>query len=162
MNGQTGDIYLLKARKGPVWILFGIMGGPWIFVLASDPRDRVAPAFLVLAGLFCLVLLVMSRYITIYLDNEKMVVSDAVRRRTVFWSEVYASSIEWSVEGLHGARPVWLFRLKNGAQVDLTLGYYSRADMTLLARFLLDRLKGAALSPKVLAIAEGRFPRYLF
>jgi hypothetical protein len=161
MAGAAGTTYLLKARKWPVWILFAIMGGPWIFVLASDPHDRVALAFLLLAGCFCLLLLFMSKFITIYLDDEKMVVSDAWRKRTLYWSDVQASSIEWGIEGHHGGRLTWIFRKSDGSPVDLTLGYYSRADMTLLARFLTDKARGATFSRKVRDMAEGRFPWYL-
>ncbi len=159
---SAGPTYLLKARPGPVCVLFGIMGAPWIFVLALDPADRTALAFLLLAIFFCLFLLVMSRFISICLDEEKMVVSDAIRKRTVFWRDVSASSIEWGVEGGHGGKLTWIVRLRDGRQVDLTLGHYSRRDMTLLARFFLARTSSAALSPRVHDIAGGRFPWYLF
>jgi hypothetical protein len=138
------------------------MGAPWILVLSSDPQDKAALAFLLLAVVFCLFLLITSRYITIYLDEEKMVVSDALRKRTVFWADVYASSIGWELEGMHGGKPAWTIRLKDSRQVDLNLGYYSRRDMTLLARFFLARTGGAVLSQKIHDIAEGRFPWYLF
>ncbi len=90
-----------------------------------------------------------------------MVISDLMRRTTILWDDITFSTVSWTIEGIHTASLNWVFRTKGKKDIEVRLGYYSRADMIILANHLIDRSKEAKISEKIYQIAQGKFPWFL-
>lgn len=154
--------YTIRSRTWPVWILFGMTALPGTFLMMTSPADKDG-ALLFFAG--CLLSLFgygLGKSFSIYLDDEVLVFKAIGRKRTMHWTNMKATSLNWSAEGGHGASYHWDFESFKNKQLHIPLGYYSRADRKLLAKQTVDRAKNATIAPSIHRLAEGRFPWYLF
>jgi|GEM_PF-2176057 len=158
----TQASYTIKSRAWVAWLLFLLIGGPFVIVLIMNPNDKVSQLFFAISLVFCFLLYISTKHIRIYLDEEKMIISDLIRKRTVLWDDIIFSTVSWAPEGYHSASLNWIFRTKNKKNIEVKLGYYSKSDMIILANQLIERAKAASISDKIYRISEGKFPWYIF
>ncbi len=152
--------YIIRARAWLAWTILLLSALPIALSQTLHSYDRGAIAFLFLSFLFCLILYITIKKIQIYIDDDKMVISDLLRKRTLLWADVIASDVTWSVEGGHSASLNWIFETIKKKHIEIKLGYYSRGDMTILANQLIEKAKTANISKKIHNMAENKFPWY--
>ena len=111
--------------------------------------------------LFCITFYLVNSKHYLYLDNQILVYKTVLSKKEMNWEDIVRSDIGWSVEGTHSASINWKFETKHNKQLEIRLGYFSRADMQILAQQLIDRAPHAQFSKKIYQFAEGKFPWYL-
>jgi hypothetical protein len=152
----------IKARTGPLWILFFITGMPAILLLIAEPKDKAGPYLFVAACLLCALLYGLSRTMKIEFDDERLVYSAYGKKKSIRWNDITVSNLSWSIEGGHTASYNWNFVMTDGKELHIPLGYYSRSDMSVLANQAIDKAKNAVLSKTVHQMAEGKFLWFVF
>jgi len=153
--------YVIKSRAWIAWLIFLLLGVPFLLIIIENPDNKASQLFLVISFLFFFLLYITTRYINIYIDHEKMIISNLVGKKTVLWKDISISTVYWTVEGIHTASLNWTFETKDQKTVEVKLGYYSRADMIVLANHLIEKSKEATISEKIFQMSEGKFPWYL-
>lgn len=158
----TQASYTIHARAWLAWTILLLTALPLILAQILSPTDdkRFLP-FIILIIIFCSILYATTKKIKIYIDEDKMVISDLLKKKTILWTDISSSDISWSAEGSHSISLNWIFKKVNNKSVEIRLGYYSRIDMTILANQLIEKAKDASISKKIYNIAEGKFLWYL-
>lgn len=158
----TQASYTIHARARLAWAILLITALPLSLAEILDSNhDKRFLLFIMLLILLCFILYATTKKIKIYIDEDKMVISDFLKNRTLLWTDVSFSDISCSVEGSHSVSLNWIFKTVNKKSVEIKLGYYSRTDMTILANQLIEKAKDARISKKIYNIAQGKFPWYL-
>jgi len=157
----TQASYVIKSRAWIAWLIFLLLGVPFLLIIIENPDNKASQLFLVISFLFFFLLYITTRYINIYIDHEKMIISNLVGKKTVLWKDISISTVNGTVEGIHKASLNWTFQTKDQKTVEVKLGYYSRADMIVLANHLIEKAKDVTISEKIFQMSEGKFPWYL-
>jgi hypothetical protein len=155
-------LYTIRARTGPIWIMFALSGLPGLILLFTEPEIKGGWFLFLASSLFCLFLYIDSKYRKIEISEEALTYFAYGKKRSMRWEEIVATKIAWEIEGGHSASYNWRFFTVNKKEINIPLGYYARPDMQLLASQVNIRAINATLSDSVFAIAGGKFPWFLF
>ena len=155
--------YIIAGRKAIAGWFFASLAIPvFVAFLVSELDGKAFLFFLAAWGVIALLILATTIPTKIVLLHDGFVYTPSFgKSQKLRWSEVTSTSIEV----LPVAATVyftWNVQTFSGRHVDIQLGYFSRSDMRLFATQLIQHTKGAHISAKVQAIAEGRFPWWLF
>jgi len=154
--------YTIKIRTWPVWLIFALSGIPGAILLITEPASLAGAYILSASCVFVLLLFAFSKGYKIYIDDEELVFIAFGRKRSIRWTDIRSTSVEWEALGLEAAGPSWAFQSFDRKEIRIPLGYYSRHDIKQLARQTISKAKSANISEKVYKFAEGKFPWYFF
>ncbi len=152
---------VIKARRWPILILFAIAGLPFCIAYLMNPQDKALLYFAFGVAFLCVCFALIITRLKIFLDNDLLRIEMLFKKQEVFWRDIVASKLSWQIEGGHTASLNWMLQTKN-AKIEIGLGYYARKDMKIIAQQLIDKAKEAEIEDKIYAMAEGRFPWYIF
>ncbi len=84
----TQASYVIKSRAWIAWLIFLLSGVPFLLIITENPEDKASQLFLVISFILWFLLYITTRYINIYIDHEKMIISNLVGKKTVLWKDI--------------------------------------------------------------------------
>jgi hypothetical protein len=155
----TGE-KVLHARNWPA--LIPLVLAVIIFIFFSpqhnDATMIVVCGFLVLAALFMRILLASVRII---MDDSGLNHKTLFRSRTVAWKNISKTYLRYRHHGKSGGH-YWFFEDADEKRLRFPLRLFSRRSLQELAAFTVAKRKEAIFDERILNMAEGRFPWYIF
>ena len=151
---------LLKPRK---WPAFLPLAAAVIILLFISPQKNdwtlpVTCGFLVLMSVFFYALLAKSE---VRADDEGIHYTHLFFKKEMTWQDVSRMYIKYRHHGKTGSH-YWFFENPDGKKLRFPLSMYSRSQLQSLAREV-SRLRSSAIfDDRIAAMAEGRFPWYIF
>jgi hypothetical protein len=97
----------------------------------------------------------------IELDNEGITHKNPCRTKTILWSKVARSYFKIVSTGKSSKR-MWYFEGNNKERLRFTTRLYSRKALRSIAEALVIKCPEARIEQKIINIAEGEFPWYIF
>ncbi len=152
----------IKARRSLAGLLLLFLGLPFLLLaLFETDKQLFSLGFLGFVALLSGIAWLVLGKMWIEWDEQELRLHHALRTDRIRWHELVHSSTEWQPQAANTISFNWNFELADGRTHTIGLGYYSRADMQLLARTLLKRAPQARFGKRIHDFAEGRFPWYL-
>jgi hypothetical protein len=152
----------IKFRKMPLYVIAAILVlFGYILIDTGKLNDT---ANLVAGGIVLAILLLFyfSSKLNLVIDN------DGITQERFFgkvmelpWTNIKTSSLAWHFHG-HGANLLWEFTCYEGKNFSITPTYYSRKDVRLLAEAVVLKCKQAVIDKRIINMANGKFPWYIF
>lgn len=153
--------YTFRARLWPIWIIALVLVGPFLLLFIHDPQDKRIHFLLILPILICVALFIIEQYHKIYIDDQILQVQTILNKKAIRWKSITRSYISWHID-IHTAAPLWHFESTEHNNFFITFGYFSRNDMQIIAQQLIDKAPKARIDDKVINMAHGKFPWYVF
>lgn len=96
----------------------------------------------------------------ITIDNEGLSYKSIFTSKQFAWGDVNKTYIKYKSHGKSGNH-YWFFELING-RFKFTTGLYSRRSLQQIAQAVMEKCKNAQVEDRILNMAEGKFPWYIF
>jgi hypothetical protein len=96
----------------------------------------------------------------ITIDNEGLSYKSIFSTKQFAWIDVQRTYIKYKSHGKSGSH-YWFFELINGRFKFIT-GLYSRRSLQQIAQAVMEKCKNAQVKDRILNMAEGKFPWYIF
>jgi len=156
----------LKARKWPLLVLYIVIGAPaaWLALQKDDSYDPQQKVFIfilfALTHLLILFFWYVASQIEIQIYNDSLIYKTAFKTKEIAWRNITESELEFHFHS-HGGRAQWnIVSPEKIIKIDPT--YFSRKDTRMIAEVLVDKCRSAKISDNVKAMANGKFPWYVF
>jgi hypothetical protein len=150
----------LRPRKFIFLIPLIFCVGLFIIVGAQkSPSIEVELIFLIPLGIL-LIIWTAYRRIILTIDNEGLTYKSIFSTKQFAWNEVQRTYIKYKSHGKSGSH-YWFFELVNG-RFKFSTGLYSRRSLQQVAQAVLEKCTTAQVEDRILNMAEGRFPWYMF
>lgn len=150
----------LRPRKFVFLIPLAFCIGLFIIVgMQKNLPTEVELIFLIPLGILLIIWLGFRR-ILLTIDNEGLTYKSIFRTRQFSWNEVQKTYIKYKSHG-KGGNHYWFFELANG-RFKFTTGLYSRKSLQQVAQAVLEKCNNAQVEDRILNMAEGKFPWYMF
>ena len=83
------------------------------------------------------------------------------KQKEMKWNEIKSSLLSWEYNG-HGANLGWVITAFSGKTMNLQASFYSRKKIQLIAEALVQKSNKAELDKRIINMADGKFPWYIF
>ena len=152
---------IFYARKWPVLVIFIILGLPFIILKILGNQDRGLDLFLLIDIIFCFLLFVWAKYMSIFIDDHGIEFRILFKKRFMAWRDIHATKLAFEFDGKSGDF-VWNFIAINGKEINFSTGYFSKKTIYLIAGAVVEKCPAYLISGKIKEISEGKFPWYIF
>ncbi len=135
-----------------------------VFLFALDLKSIDDSIKWVMAGslIFISVLFYIVSKNKIIIDNTGITQQLLIgKQKELLWQNVKSSTISWDIN-YHGADLSWEFIDTYGKRLSINPSYFTRRSLKIIACAVLSKCPDAALDKRILKLAEGRFPWYIF
>ena len=151
---------IFRARKFllviPLVLSFGIL-----LITKMDRGGEYFPIFLVLSiGIFFFMWLALQK-VSLEINDEGLRYASIFKKEAIRWKDVSTSYIKYRHHGKSGSH-YWYFETWEGKKIRFRASLFSRDNLQALANALLQKSSTAMIDDKILRMAEGTFPWYIF
>jgi hypothetical protein len=151
---------ILRPRKWPAFIPLGM--ALVIFLFLNQQRHDLWVI------LFSSALLAVSAFLyyalsrlTIRINQEGLSYRGLFSTRDLRWNDVIKTYIKYRYYGQSGSY-YWYFEHSGGKRVRFSLRLFSRPQLRSIACMVMEKCPGAQVQDKILMMADGEFPWYIF
>lgn len=151
----------LTIRKTPLYFIVAVFI-VYLYVLEQSGKFTFAN-YLAAGGMLLLL------FIYYVLTKNKLIIdNDGITQQLFFrkqrelkWNEIKSSKLEWEYH-MHGANLGWITTPFIGKAIRFETWFYSRKKLKLIAEALVQKCNTADIDKKIISMAEGKFPWYIF
>lgn len=151
----------LTIRRTPLYIIAAVF--ILLLYILHDTGKIDGAAYFATGGL--LLFFVLYRML---LKNKFIVDNDGITQELFFrktkemkWHEIVSSGLNWQYHG-HGANLSWNFFDRSGKKISIQAAMYSRNKLRIIATALVEKNQQACIDKRIIKMAEGRFPWFMF
>jgi len=152
----------LKFRKMPLYIILAIL---FFFGYILVDTDKIDDTVSLMAGVVFLLLFFLFYFLSklkFMIDNEGITHDKFFGKpKELQWTDIKSSELTWHYHG-HGASLSWEFISFSGKSLSFNPSYYSRKHLRPLAEALVLKCHEAVIDKRIVNMAKGKFPWYLF
>lgn len=149
-------------RKWPLYFVAALFV-VFIYVIGKTGRQNDITSLLAAGGvmLFLFVYYMLSKS-KLIIDNDGITQQLFLgKQKEILWKELTASSFQWHYHG-HGASLQWEFTSITGKKIGFQSSGYSRTILREIAIALMGKRPDIVTDKRILRIAAGDFPWYIF
>ena len=152
----------ITVRKGPPYFV-GSIFVVLFFILNDTGKLHETDSLLVAAGflLFIFIYYLLSRN-KLILDKECITHHLFFgKQKVIKWKELQSTSLVWDNHG-YGTNLSMDFVNYSGKKMSLQTSFYSRKSLKIIAEALIDAASHVTIDKRIVNIAKGEFPWYIF
>ena len=133
-----------------------------LFIIVGTQKNLPAEVELIFLIPLAILLLIwiVYRRILLTIDNEGLTYKSIFTTKRFAWNEVQKTYIKYKSHGKSGSH-YWFFELTNG-RFKFSTGLYSRRSLQHVAQAVIEKCNNAQAEDRILNMAEGKFPWYMF
>jgi hypothetical protein len=153
----------ITMRKWPLYLLTALFFFIVFIISRDNSNANHTKVLLAVGGLFLFIVLYyfLSKK-KIVLDNDSLTIQLFFGKlQELKWKEISAVAFKWHFHG-HGASLAWEFIPSSGKKISIQPSFYSRKNLQAIAETLVEKCPQAIIDKRILRIAGGKFPWYIF
>jgi hypothetical protein len=152
----------IKTRKGPMYMILVVLVFFIGIVMDSDKNQDVMVWVAVLVLMLVGLLLFGLSKLKLIADNDGITQERFFGKSAeIKWSDMASTSLVWHFHG-HGANMTWEMKSVSGKIFSLTPSFYSRKDLRELSEIIIGKCPQGSVDKRIVNMAQGKFPWYIF
>jgi hypothetical protein len=150
----------LRPRLWPFFLI--IAAGILLFFFSSQKNNSQHLIWFEIGFIvFVLVLWFLLSRANIVVDDSGLVHKNIFTTKEIAWDGVVKSYIKYRHYGKSGSY-YWHFENSNGEKARFSIKLYSRSSLRVIAEAVIMKCKNADIEQRILNMAEGQFPWYIW
>lgn len=153
--------YEIIFSKRPAYIIAAVLI-LFVYIVVADSKTSVQ--LIASAGTLVLLLMLFLALSRLKLTIDNNGITQQLffqKQKELRWEQIIATALVWHYHG-HGATLNWEFTVSSGKKFVIVPTFYSRKDLKLIAEVLCEKCVAASIDDKILKMADGKFPWYIF
>lgn len=148
----------IHPRKWPVLLPF-IAPIVIFFMLGTQQDTRFLKLTAIISAAASLAIYFVLGRICITIDDQSISHKNLIRHKGLDWQKITNVFLRFERSG-KSRRLYWVFD-GAGSELKFASGFYSRADLKLLAETVVSKCTHAIIDERITGITEGKFPWYM-
>lgn len=149
------------ARQWPILIIFSILTLPFISLKLMGDQDKIIDIFLLATTLFCLILYICSKCISITIDNEGIEYRSILIKRSIAWKDIQKTSLAFEFHG-KSTDFVWNFTSFENKSINFSAGFFSKSTLRAIGETVIQKCDDYVVKGNIRMVSKGKFPWYFF
>jgi|GEM_PF-1907594 len=150
---------IIKPRSWFFLLMLGCLGIVFHFASKSDDFEE-SKLFILIPGFVILLLWLLFQKVSITVDNDGLTYTTLFSTQSFLWKDVTSTWLKFSNHGKSG-QTFWYFEKFDKTQ-NMDISFYPRKSLRIIAETVVTKCRKASIDPKITAMAEGKFPWYIF